>query len=58
MGVVEGLNNNLNNNVKLTMRKSHGFRAGKAIGLALYHGLEAIPEPKPTHEFCCRGKIF
>jgi len=32
--------------------KAHGFRTGKAIELALYHGLGAIPEPKSTHEFC------
>jgi transposase len=53
-----GVVDDLNNNVKLTMRKSHGFRTGKAIELALYHGLGAIPEPKSTHEFYCRGKMF
>ena len=47
-GVVEGLNNK----VKLTMRKSYGFRTSEAIELALYHSLGALPEPKSTHEFC------
>jgi transposase len=47
-GVVEGLNNK----VKLTMRKSYGFRTGGAIELALYHSLGALPEPKAAHEFC------
>ncbi len=47
-GVVEGLNNK----VKLTMRKSYGFRTGAAIELALYHSLGALPEPKHTHSFC------
>jgi transposase len=47
-GVVEGLNNK----VKLTMRKSYGFRTSKAIELALYHTLGALPEPNHTHRFC------
>ena len=46
--VVEGLNNK----VKLTMRKAYGFRTQKAIELALYHNLGALPEPEFTHEFC------
>ncbi|SIO58671.1 Transposase [Singulisphaera sp. GP187] len=47
-GVVEGLNNK----VKLTMRKSYGFRTSEAIELALFHTLGALPEPNHTHRFC------
>jgi transposase len=47
-GVVEGLNNK----VKLTMRKSYGFRHYKTIEIALYHSLGALPEPDVTHRFC------
>jgi transposase len=46
-GVVEGLNNK----VKLTMRKSYGFRTEGAIEIALYHNLAALPEPEFTHRF-------
>lgn len=46
-GVVEGLNNK----VKLTMRKSYGFRTFKAIEIALYHSLGHLPEPPITHRF-------
>lgn len=45
---VEGLNNK----VKLTMRKSYGFRSTKAIEIALYHNLGRLPEKEFTHEFC------
>jgi len=44
---VEGLNNK----VKLTMRKSYGFRTEQTITLALYHALGALPEPEVTHRF-------
>ncbi len=44
---VEGLNNK----VKLTMRKSYGFRTLETITLALYHTLGALPEPEFTHRF-------
>lgn len=47
-GTVEGFNNK----VKLTMRKSYGFRSYEAVELALYHNLGALPEPEFTHEFC------
>lgn len=47
-GVVEGLNNK----VKLTTRKSYGFRTEEGVKLALYHNLGALPEPKLTHRFC------
>jgi transposase len=46
-GIVEGLNNK----AKLTMRKAYGFRTVKAIEIALYHQLGALPEPEFTHEF-------
>jgi transposase len=47
-GVVEGLNTK----VKLTMRKSYGFRTGEAIEVALDHSLGKRPEPESTHRFC------
>ncbi len=46
-GVVEGLNNN----AKVTMRKSYGFRTFRVLELALYHSLGNLPEPKTTHDF-------
>ena len=46
-GVVEGLNYN----VKLTMRKSYGFRTLNALQTALYHRLAALPEPELAHRF-------
>jgi transposase len=46
-GVVEGFNNK----VKLTMRKSYGFRTYEAIEIALYHNLGDLPEPEFTHRF-------
>ncbi len=39
-------------NAKLTLRKSYGFRTYRAMELALYHTLGALPEPKLTHRFC------
>ncbi|HSW37908.1 MAG TPA: transposase [Acidobacteriota bacterium] len=47
-GVMEGFNNRL----KLTTRKSYGFRTFKAAEAALYHTPGALPEPKWTHKFC------
>jgi transposase len=46
-GVVEGLNNK----IKVTMRKSYGFRTFDATEIALYHALGKLPEPKPAHRF-------
>ena len=46
-GVVEGLNNK----VKLTFRKSYGFRTDKAREIALYHVLGKLPEPSLIHRF-------
>ena len=47
-GVVEGLNNK----IKVTTRKSYGFREYKSIETALYHQLGGLPEPPETHRFC------
>ncbi len=46
-GTVEGFNNK----VKLTTRKSYGFRTYQSIETALYHNLGALPEPEFTHKF-------
>ena len=47
-GTVEGFNNK----AKLTLRKSYGFRTYRAMEMALYHALGALPEPSFTHRFC------
>ncbi len=46
-GIVEGFNNK----VKLTTRKSYGFRTYEAVETALYHNLGTLPEPEFTHRF-------
>ena len=46
-GVIEGLNNK----VKVTMRKSYGFRTFRITELALYHVLGKLPEPQMAHRF-------
>lgn len=46
-GVVEGLNNK----VKVTMRKSYGFRTFRITELALYHVLGKLPEPELAQRF-------
>ena len=46
-GIVEGLNNK----VKVTMRKSYGFRTFRVTEMALYHSLGKLPEPELTHRF-------
>jgi transposase len=46
-GVIEGLNNK----VKVTFRKSYGFRTDKAREIALFHVLGKLPEPPLTHGF-------
>jgi transposase len=46
-GVVEGLNTK----VKLTVRKSYGFRTFRCTEIALYHVLGKLPVPKQAHEF-------
>ncbi|WP_459874212.1 transposase, partial [Endothiovibrio diazotrophicus] len=47
-GVVEGFNTK----AKLTVRKAFGFRTYRALEIALYHTLGALPEPKVPHRFC------
>ena len=46
-GVIEGLNNK----VKVTFRRSYGFRTDKAREIALFHALGKLPEPEITHKF-------
>lgn len=46
-GIVEGFNTK----IKLTIRKSYGFRTFKATKIALYHALGDLPEPEFAHEF-------
>jgi transposase len=46
-GAMEGLNNKL----KLTTRKSYGFRTFRVTEIALYHTLGNLPEPAYTHKF-------
>ena len=48
LGAVEGCNNKL----KLTTRRSYGFRVFRVIEIALYHALGNLPEPEGTHRFC------
>ncbi|NJN05402.1 MAG: ISL3 family transposase [Rhodobacteraceae bacterium] len=46
-GMVEGLNYN----VKLSLRKSYGFRTEEALETVLYHRMGALPEPAFAHKF-------
>jgi transposase len=46
-GIIEGLNNK----VKVTFRKSYGFRTDKAREIALFHVLGQLPEPEVIHGF-------
>jgi hypothetical protein len=46
-GMVEGQNYN----VKLSLKKSYGFRTEEAVKTALYHRLGALPEPEFAHKF-------
>jgi transposase len=47
-GSVEGFNNK----AKVITRRAFGFRTFRAVEVALYHGLGALPEPTFTHRFC------
>lgn len=47
-GIVEAYNGRL----KLTLRKSGGWRTYRAAEVALYHTLGHLPMPPVTHEFC------
>lgn len=46
-GAVEALNNN----AKVTIRKSYGFRQYETLEYALYHKLGNLPLPECTHKF-------
>ena len=46
-GIVEGLNTK----IKLTTRKSYGFRTYRCAEIALYHTLGKLPTPEMTHRF-------
>jgi len=46
-GIVEGFNTK----VKLTVRKSYGFKSFHIAELALYHVMGQLPEPTLTHKF-------
>jgi transposase len=37
--------------VKLTLKRSYGFRTENAREVALYHALGKLPEPSFTHSF-------
>jgi transposase len=45
---VEGLNNK----IRVVTRRLYGFRAYRAMEIALYHTLGRLPEPESTHDFC------
>ncbi|WP_410493895.1 transposase [Endozoicomonas sp. 8E] len=51
-GIVEGLNTK----IKLTTRKSYGFRTYRCAEIALYHTMGNLPESEMTYRFYCRGK--
>ena len=46
--VVEGFNNK----ARVTTRTAYGFRTYRAMEIALYHTLGALPEPNAPHRFC------
>ncbi len=46
-GVVEGMNNR----IKVTVKKSYGFKTSEIMKLALYHELGKLPVPDLTHRF-------
>jgi hypothetical protein len=46
-GVVEALNDN----AKVTIGKSYGFRQYETLKYALYHKLGNLPLPESTHKF-------
>ncbi|MCX5876109.1 MAG: ISL3 family transposase [Deltaproteobacteria bacterium] len=48
LGAVEGFNNK----VKVTTRKSYGFRSFDVLKIALYHTIGKLPEPESTRKFC------
>jgi hypothetical protein len=46
-----GEKSGLNNKLKLTTRRSYGFRTFRAAEIALYHTLGNLPERECAHEF-------
>ncbi len=48
LGTVEGFNNK----VRVTTKRSYGFRSYDLMELALYQTLGDLPEPEVTHRFC------
>jgi hypothetical protein len=40
------------NKARVTTRTAFGFRTYRAMELALYHTLGALPEPETPHRFC------
>ncbi len=40
-----------NNEPKVTLRRSYGFRTLRATEVALYHALGKLPEPANAHGF-------
>jgi len=46
-GITEGLTNKL----KVTLRRSYGFKHFQTTEIALYHALGRLPEPNFTHSF-------
>jgi transposase len=48
LGTVEGFNNK----VRVTTKRSYGFRSYDLLELALYQTLGDLPEPEVTHRFC------
>jgi transposase len=47
-GSVEGFNGK----ARIITRRAFGFRTFRALEIALYHSLGALPEPDFTHRFC------
>jgi hypothetical protein len=52
--LVEGLNNK----VKLTFKRAHGFRIADAREVALFHALGKLPEPQFTTVCFRQGDVF
>ena len=50
--ISSGPTEDLNDRLKLTLRKAYGFRTFHAAEVALYHNLGTLPEPQCTHRFC------
>lgn len=53
-GVIDGLNSK----PKGTMRNAYGFQTFKMTGLALYHAMGKVPEPKLARSFTDEPKYY